>query len=122
MLLDPQHLEGDPPQKWYYMSWRDTNALGTPNSLRTLYLAQGWAKCLGTQQCWWKTTKILRVIFLHSPIPGCTGLWPDNLAHEPKFESATESALSTGPWNSFVLGHLTIPSSHGAFSELEVIM
>ena len=34
---------------------------------------------------------------MHLPIPGCTGLRTDNLAHNPEFES-------TGPWNSFELG------------------
>ena len=41
---------------------------------------------------------------LYSPIPGCTGLRPDNLAYNPEFESTIESALSTGPWNSFEMG------------------
>ena len=41
---------------------------------------------------------------MYPPIPGCTGLRPDNLAYNQEFESTIEWALSTGPWNSFEMG------------------
>ena len=56
------------------------------------------------QHVFWMSNFPILFFLLHSPIPGCTGLRPDNLAHNLEFDSTIESALSTGSWNSFEMG------------------